>query len=212
MGSELNTETAPAVAALVALRHGPVLEMGWAEGSSTVIAGEVPAAPGLYAVVATDVAAVQRALGAEVPVGEGGLLYVGKAQGSLRGRDLRTHFGTGKTAHSTLRRTFAALLGNALGFVPVPVTNAGKFRLTGPGEEDLTHWMCAHLGLRVWTADGLAKRALAAVERDAINALRPPLNLTHGPSDRRAKAIRRRIRDARRDMAVKAHADASSVQ
>ena len=89
MGSELNTETAPAVAALVALRHGPVLEMGWAEGSSTVIAGEVPAAPGLYAVVATDVAAVQRALGAEVPVGGGRSALCGQGPGqSARPRPL----------------------------------------------------------------------------------------------------------------------------
>jgi len=212
MGSELDSETAPATAALAALRAGPLIEVATGGGQVAALGAGVPDVPGLYAVVAADVLAVQRALGAEVPVGEDGLLYVGKAEGSLRGRDIRTHFGTGKTAHSTLRRTFAALLGNALGFEPVPVTSAGRFRLTDPGEEALTAWMVDHLRLRVWEADGLEKARLASVERGVIKALRPPLNLTHGASDRRARALRTHIREARRDMAEMAHAGADSVQ
>lgn len=42
--------------------------------------------------------------------GRDGLLYVGKAERRLRGRDLWTLFNTGRTGRSTLRRTLAALL------------------------------------------------------------------------------------------------------
>jgi hypothetical protein len=37
-------------------------------------------------------------------------LYVGKAEKSLNGRDIGTHFTTGKTGSSTVRRSLAALL------------------------------------------------------------------------------------------------------
>jgi GIY-YIG catalytic domain-containing protein len=47
-------------------------------------------------------------------------LYVGKAEDSLVQRDLGTHFSTGKTGSSTLRRSLAALLRDALDLRAVP--------------------------------------------------------------------------------------------
>lgn len=109
------------------LGRGPVFELhlfgdvgpewgvtGWSEEG-----GPVPDAPGLYAVYAKDVSRVRRELGPEVPVGEAGLLYVGKAERSLAARDVRQHFGTGKTGRSTVRRTFAALLEHSALLWPV---------------------------------------------------------------------------------------------
>jgi len=47
-------------------------------------------------------------------------LYVGKAEGSLVARDIRTHFASGRTGSSTLLRSFAALLRDSLGLRGVP--------------------------------------------------------------------------------------------
>ena len=47
-------------------------------------------------------------------------LYVGKTEQSLQARDIRTHFATGRTGSSTVRRSSAALLRNSLGLRGVP--------------------------------------------------------------------------------------------
>jgi GIY-YIG catalytic domain-containing protein len=71
----------------------------------------VPGAAGLYAVYGDR--EVWRELGLGQPP-DGRPLYVGKAEDSLIARDLRTHFGSGRTGSSTLRRSFAALLAQRL--------------------------------------------------------------------------------------------------
>ncbi|RUQ43763.1 hypothetical protein D8M15_00820 [Micrococcus sp. HSID17228] len=177
------------------LGHGPVFELhlfgdggpewgvtGWSEEG-----GAVPDAPGLYAVYAKDVSRVRRELGPEVPVGADGLLYVGKAERSLAARDVRQHFGTGKTGRSTVRRTFAALLEHSALLWPVPRAGGkpsskspATFDLSERSEEALTRWMVDHLVLRVWVPE--VPVALGDVEKHVITAWRPPLNLTHaGP-------------------------------
>jgi hypothetical protein len=137
-----------------------------------------------------------------------GLLYIGKAERSLRARDWRTHFCSGKTHQSTLRRSLAALLGPARGWayeprngpsrLGAPVTRiaARNFRLASDAQErELTDWMHRHLAL------GWAKRPdeqqLAALEERLVREKGPPLNLTHAIGDlgRAAKAARARIAD-----------------
>jgi hypothetical protein len=73
--------------------------------------GHVPDAPGLYAVDDDHNAWVE--LGLEFS-SELRTLYVGKAEASFVRRDLKTHFSTGRTGSSTLRRSFAVLLRNSL--------------------------------------------------------------------------------------------------
>ena len=77
---------------------------------------QVPWKPGLYAVYADR--ETWEELNLEIR--EGGPLYVGKAEQSLQSRDIRTHFATGHTGSSTVRRSFAALLRNPLGLRGVP--------------------------------------------------------------------------------------------
>ena len=183
--------------------HGPVFELrltgdggpewgvaAWADGF-----GPVPDAPGLYAVYAKALERVRRELGPAVPVGEDGLLYIGKAETSLAERDVAQHFGTGKTGRSTVRRTFAALLEHSALLWPVP--RAGKkpsskspatFALSERSEEALTRWMVEHLVLRVWVPD--APVSLGEVEKRLIQEWTPPLNLTHAGERSHIEAAR----------------------
>jgi len=84
-------------------------------------AANVPACPGLYALRAD--ATVWTALGLGSPPDERPL-YVGKAEQSLQSRDVRTHFRSGRTGSSTVRRSLAALLKAPLQLSACPRTRA----------------------------------------------------------------------------------------
>lgn len=112
-------------------------------------------------------------------------LYVGKAERSLVSRDLRTHFETGMTGTSTLRRSFAALLREPLELhgIPRSRTNPGyfaNFALDDDGEGRLTHWMRTNLTLAVWAKPDDV--VLRPVEVGVLRQWSPPLNLTDVPA------------------------------
>lgn len=170
-------------AALAALADGP-------RHTAKEALEVVPNEAGLYAVHGDLLAVVELAAGAA-----GHPLYVGKAERSLVGRDLRTHFATGKTGSSTLRRTLSALLREPLELRAVPRNftrpdGSANYSLESSGDERLTEWMHARLRLSVWVRpDGVV---LDEVETAVLNALRPPLNLAKmgNLSDRRVKVAR----------------------
>ncbi|MEY8813998.1 GIY-YIG nuclease family protein [Micrococcus luteus] len=196
--------TAPEVVvaeAREALLRGPMFRVERAEttpGDVKALAAdgvEFPKGRGLYAISDVTPSCVE-AGALDAPVGPGGLLYVGKAEKSLAQRDVRQHFGTGKTGWSTVRRSFAALLRDELGLVPVPratvsttSTAPATFALAEESDVVLTEWMTEHLALRVWTPP--SNVVLAAVEREVIADLNPPLNLTHAGPRPLLKAARK---------------------
>ncbi|MDB4963971.1 MAG: hypothetical protein JWP01_3970 [Myxococcales bacterium] len=133
-------------------------------------------------------------------------LYVGKAEASLRARDLRQHFGTGATGSSTVRRTFAAMLRDALGFrgVPRDKSNPRKwshYALSDEHEIALTEWMRANLKLAVW-AKAPECGDLHDVEKRVLARLVPPLNIQDNPTSPWLK----QVKGARKVMAKDAQA------
>jgi hypothetical protein len=73
-------------------------------------------------------------------------LYIGKAEDNLSTRDLKTHFGDGRTGQSTVRRSFAALLHDTLGFRGIPRNPAkpahfSNYGLSPEHDAALTAWM-----------------------------------------------------------------------
>lgn len=78
---------------------------------------DVPNTAGLYAIHAS--AATWRQLGLDAPP-DARPLYVGKAERSLASHDVHTHFDTGATGQSTVRRTLAALLRTTLSLRAAP--------------------------------------------------------------------------------------------
>jgi hypothetical protein len=119
-----------------------------------VDAGErVPKLAGLYAFYGDEQAWSELDLS---PAFDNQPLYVGKAEKSLNGRDVGTHFTTGKTGSSTVRRSLAALLVTKLGLVAVPRNLArpdgsANYSLDPAGDERLSHWMDERLLLATWT-------------------------------------------------------------
>ncbi|WP_460807533.1 GIY-YIG nuclease family protein, partial [Nocardioides salsibiostraticola] len=109
----------------------------------------VPKNPGLYAFYGD--ARAWSDLGLS-PVFATQPLYVGKAERSLNGRDVGTHFTAGKTGSSTVRRSLAALLANDFELVAVPRNlvkpdGSANFGLEDRSEERLSAWMDKRLTL-----------------------------------------------------------------
>ncbi|MBK9033447.1 MAG: hypothetical protein IPL61_19640 [Myxococcales bacterium] len=109
-------------------------------------------------------------------------LYVGKAERSLASRDLQTHFRTGSTGQSTVRRSFAALLRDELPLRAVP-RNANRpdakpthFGLDRAADARLTAWMLDRLELAVWAKPADCAK-LSVVESEVIRRWGPPLNI-----------------------------------
>lgn len=140
-------------------------------------------------------------------------LYVGKAEASLKSRELATHlaFGGGSTpttGSSTLRRSFAALLRDKLDLRAVP-RNKNKpayfsmYSLEPDADARLTAWMHQHLTIAIWEKP-TAPLALMEIERRVLRAWEPPLNLADVPNPLRM------LRDARAAMAAEARASAQA--
>lgn len=161
----------------------------------------VPSAPGLYAFYGD--AEVWGELGLGEPPDDRPL-YVGKAEESLAARDVRTHFSTGKTGSSTIRRSLAGLLVDVLDLRGQPrnINNPeafANFGLEPAGDERLTAWMFEHLRLGVWPSpDGVV---LDEIETAVLARLLPPLNL-----DKVATRWRLQVRSGRRRLADQARA------
>lgn len=153
----------------------------------------VPRVPGLYAIYGGSTEWAELGLG-HPP--DDRPLYVGKSESSLADRDLRTHFGNGRTGSSTVRRTFAALLHDSLGLRGIPRNPARPERFANYGlspEHDrlLTDWMRSRLALAVWPGVGTA--SLITIERAVLQRWQPPLNLkdVHTPWSVAISAARR---------------------
>ena len=140
---------------------------------------DIPARPGLYAIFGDESVWHQLRLlnpDAARP------LYVGKAEDSLVARDVKTHFGDGRTGSSTVRRSFAALLRGELGLVGIPRNLAkpsyfSNYGLSPQHDHVLTEWMRSHLRLAVWAKPVDLHLALREIELEVLKRLLPPLNL-----------------------------------
>ena len=159
----------------------------------------VPKQPGLYAFYGDDLAWSQLGL---TPAYDGQPLYVGKAERSLNGRDVRTHFAAGKTGSSTVRRSLSALLVDGLALVAVPRNLAkpdgsANFALDAASEARLSDWMEERLSLATWIKpEGVV---LDEVETTVVRRLVPPLNLDKvGESRTGLREARKRMADIAR--------------
>jgi hypothetical protein len=151
------------------------------ERSSPLAGAEarVPNRPGLYAIYGD--AKTWTGLGLGEP-SDRRPLYIGKAEDNLATRDLKTHFGDGRTGQSTVRRSIAALLHDTLGFRGIPRNPAkpahfSNYGLSAEDDAALTAWMRERLHLAVWEKPRGCKHPLTNIEVALILKCLPPLNL-----------------------------------
>ncbi|PYY42581.1 hypothetical protein DEJ03_14495 [Curtobacterium sp. MCLR17_043] len=169
-----------------------------------VTSGErMPTGPGLYAVWSNEETWSELGLEWRGPLTP---LYVGKAEDSLRKREIDTHFAAGrsavsKTGSSTLRRSFAALLAPSLGFRAIPrnVEKPGHFpnyALRSDDDLRLTTWMHEHLLLSAWAKPAELTAPLRLLEALIIREWDPPINIQGAASSRVALKAARSVLSA----------------
>lgn len=126
------------------------------------------------------------------------LSMFGKAERSLSGRDVGTHFAAGKTGSSTVRRSLASLLVAEFALVAVPRNQvepdgSANFGLDKASEERLSGWMEQRLAVATWSKPEEA--ILDEVEAAIVRRLRPPLDQD------KVGEPRQRLRETRKGMA-----------
>ncbi|WP_336715560.1 GIY-YIG nuclease family protein [Arthrobacter sp. USHLN218] len=149
--------------------------------------GRIRPVPGLYAIYGDAEAWADLGLDPQ----PGSALYIGKSEDDLVRRELDSHFAADptkkpRTGSSTVRRSFAALLRDALDLQAVPRNsdNPGHFSnygLTPEGDARLTTWMHERLSLAVWERPAGFVQPLVEVEVAIIHRWVPPLNIRDNP-------------------------------
>lgn len=137
-------------------------------------------------------------------VSTGDIIYVGKTEKSQKSRDANTHFKSGKTGSSTLRRSVGAILRNKLELKPIPRSQneikMRDFKFIEESEKKLTKWMIENLSLSFYEVTE-GKRYLKLLENQLIELLTPILNISKNkgnPFLRDLKELRRQCRDIAR--------------
>jgi hypothetical protein len=111
------------------------------------------------------------------------IIYTGKTESSQQSRDADTHFASGKTGSSTLRRSFGSMLREELSLSPIPRSEAerakrdtSKFKFDPESEQRLTKWMKENLGLSFY-AFPRSPSEIDELETILIHKLKPILNI-----------------------------------
>jgi hypothetical protein len=137
-----------------------------------------PNSPGIYTFVL-----IENSMLKQFGTGEK-IIYVGIAKDSLRKRDLNTHFRTGRTGHSTLRRSIGAILKQQLKLIALTrngttaQTSIDNYKFDTDGDQRLSDWMLDNLKIGYWEDQNkIPYGELRQLEKDLIKELKPTLDL-----------------------------------
>lgn len=135
--------------------------------------------PGIYAVLYFG---KSNTLGAITGLKSGQIIYIGKTLSSQQSRDADTHFKSGKSGSSTLRRSIGALLSDEMKLIPIP-RGSGKtekdttnYRFDDKSEDIITAWMIASLGLAFFEYPK-SPDEIRSLELKLLDKLCPVLNI-----------------------------------
>jgi hypothetical protein len=188
-------------------------------GAPFVPIADLPDVPGLYALWAATSQTIE-SLGLSEVEGQVPLLerplYVGKAEGSILHRLSKDHFASGDTGHSTVRRTFAALLDLESrprhSRIAQPSERqlrvlTANFDLVAEADEHLSAWMVRSLVVRAaptsWVPLKDLERAVGAVLCPPLDQERVPM-WSPNPWRDQVAAARERLRGRAREFRDKA--------
>ena len=113
------------------------------------------------------------------------IIYIGKTESSQEKRDAKTHFTTGKTGNSTVRKSIGSILCTNENLKPIPRNdndyNEGRFShfmFDEPSEKIITDWMENNLSISFYEYPE-GKKLIDELETDIIKELKPFLNIDH---------------------------------
>lgn len=117
------------------------------------------------------------------------ILYIGKTESSQEKRDSKTHFTTGKTGSSTVRKSIGSILCYQENLMPIPRNDNdyakrrfSHFKFDNPSEIKITDWMKKNMALSFYEYPE-SKEKIDKLETEIIKQLKPILNIDHKNPD-----------------------------
>ncbi|UJF29571.1 hypothetical protein L0B70_12135 [Kaistella sp. 97-N-M2] len=111
------------------------------------------------------------------------IIYIGKTESSQQSRDANTHFKTGKTGSSTVRKSVGALLSQSEEIIPIIRSwtdiekgRTSHYKFNQNSEERVTKWMVENLAVSFYEYPA-SKAKINQLETDLIKILKPVLNI-----------------------------------
>ena len=137
------------------------------------------------------------------------IIYIGKTESSQEKRDAKTHFSTGKTGSSTVRKSIGSLLCTKEDLKPIPRNETdykkkrfSHFKFDNQSEVKITNWMENNLALSFFEYPR-KKQEIEDLETELINELVPILNISKNPKN----AFKETLQQLRKNCAVIAAID-----
>lgn len=116
---------------------------------------------------------------------EHGIIYIGKTLRSQKSRNAQTHFKTGRTGSSTVRKSIGALLSQYEEMIPVIRSQSdveknrkSHFKFDDASEEKITKWMKENLAVSFFEYPESPEK-IEVLESLLIRFVEPVLNLTN---------------------------------
>lgn len=117
------------------------------------------------------------------------IIYIGKTESSQEKRDAKTHFTTGKTGSSTVRKSIGSILCAKESLIPIPRNDTdyengrlSHFQFDNSSEIKITDWMKNNLALSFYEYPK-TKQEIENLETEIINELVPLLNISKNPKN-----------------------------
>lgn len=113
------------------------------------------------------------------------IIYIGKTLSSQEKRNAKTHFTSGKTGSSTVRKSIGSLLHRSKNLVPIPRNGSdykkgrkSHFKFDYTSENIITNWMSKNLALGYFELQ-ITKDEIDHLETLIIKETVPILNIDH---------------------------------
>jgi hypothetical protein len=142
------------------------------------------------------------------------IIYIGKTQSSQEDRDSKTHFTTGKTGSSTVRKSIGSILCAQENLTPIPRNDkdykSGRFshfKFDDASEAIITQWMVNNLALSFYEFP-MSKIEIENLETELIRLLVPVLNISKNPSSK----FRSTLQQYRKNCAAMARKNSGKVK
>lgn len=117
------------------------------------------------------------------------IIYIGKTESSQEKRDAKTHFTTGKTGSSTVRKSIGSILCEKENLKPIPRNDSdyekgrfSHFMFDDTSEQLITNWMKNNLALSFYEYPN-SRQEIEDLETEIIDALVPILNISKNPKN-----------------------------
>lgn len=138
---------------------------------------------------------------------ENEIIYIGKTESSQKKRNAQTHFKSGKTGSSTVRKSIGSILKEEMQLMPIPRNDTdfargrlSHFKFDERSEIKLTDWMKSHLSVSYFEFPK-PKQEIEDLETSLIHHLVPILNIDKNPEN----TFKDKLKTLRKNCAREAH-------